>query len=70
MHWKKYAILLPPFVLIGILFVLYLPSSQKHYGISVALVFWAFYYTWIYIEKKRGKDDIEEPSNLGINKSD
>ncbi|RDI38025.1 hypothetical protein [Falsibacillus pallidus] len=56
MHWKKYTILLPPFILIALLMAIYLPSGQKHYVILAALVFWAFYYTWIFIEKKRGKE--------------
>jgi uncharacterized membrane protein YfcA len=67
MHWKKYAILLPPFVLIGLLLLNYLPTGQKHYAILVALVFWVFYYVWVYIDRKR-KDDIEKSSVNGINK--
>ncbi|MFD1779079.1 hypothetical protein ACFSFW_10410 [Fredinandcohnia salidurans] len=59
MHWKKYAILLPPFVLIGFLLLFYLPTGQKHFAILIALVFWTFYYAWVYIDKKRRKDGIE-----------
>nr|WP_304217145.1 hypothetical protein [Fredinandcohnia onubensis] len=68
MHWKKYAILLPPFVLIGLLLLFYLPTGQKHFAILIALVFWTFYYTWVYIDKKRRKDGIERSSVKGINK--
>lgn len=68
MHWKKYAILLPPFILIGLLLVFYLPLGQKHYALLGALVFWAFYYTWVYIEKKRKKDGIEKSLFQGFNK--
>ncbi len=68
MHWKKYAILLPPFVLIALLLVFYLPLGQKHYAILVALLFWAFYYTWVYIEKKRKKDNGLKSSFKGIDK--
>ena len=60
MHWKKYAILTPPFLLIGVLLSIYLPVGQKQYAIVVALVFWAFYYIWVFIEKKRKNDDIEK----------
>jgi len=60
MHWKKYAILTPPFLLIGVLLSIYLPVGQKQYAIVVALVFWVFYYIWVFIEKKRKNDDIEK----------
>ncbi|WP_077617526.1 hypothetical protein [Bacillus sinesaloumensis] len=63
MHWKKYAMLLPPFVLIGLLLLFYLPTGQKHYAILVALVFWAVYYAWVCIDKKRGTEGVK-----GINK--
>ena len=56
MHWKKYAILTPPFLIIGVLLILYLPPSQKHYGMLFSLVFWVAYYTWIAMEEKRKKD--------------
>jgi hypothetical protein len=52
MHWKKYSILLPPFVLIVLLLFYYLPSGQKHYAIVGAFLFWACYYAWFYVEKK------------------
>ena len=55
MHWKKYAIFTPPFLLIGVLLAICLPPSQKHYAILFSLVFWAFYYTWVAIEEKGRK---------------
>ncbi len=70
MHWKKYAILAPPFLLIGVLLSIYLPVGQKQYAIVVALVFWAFYYIWVFIEKKRKNDDIEKNKINGINKQE
>lgn len=68
MHWGKYAILTPPFLLIGTLLAIYLPMGQKHYAILVALVFWAFYYAWVYVEKKKIKDDSKAPNFKCINK--
>lgn len=58
MDWKKYAILLPPFILIGILLSIYLPSVQKQYAIGVALVFWAVYYIWSYLDRKSKIDNM------------
>lgn len=55
MHWKKYAILTPLFLFMGIVLAFYFPVGQKHYAILVALVFWVFYYVWVYIEKKNKK---------------
>jgi hypothetical protein len=68
MVWKKYAILTPPFLIIGILLAIYLPLGQKHYAILVAFVFWATYYAWVYIEKKRIKDDNKPPNFKDIKK--
>ena len=53
MHWKKYAILIPPFLLIGVLLITYLPPDQKHYVMLFSLLFWVAYYTWIAIEEKK-----------------
>ncbi|MEN2767897.1 hypothetical protein [Ornithinibacillus xuwenensis] len=53
MHWKKYLILLPPFVLIVILLSIYLPSEYKQYAIIGVLLFWVTYYTWVYLDKKK-----------------
>ncbi|MCH1626451.1 hypothetical protein [Fredinandcohnia quinoae] len=56
MDWKKYAFLLIPFLLLGIILVVYLPHEQIHYATLVPLVFWAIYYIWIYIEKRQRKE--------------
>jgi hypothetical protein len=52
MHRKKYWILLPPFLILGILLIIYLPATQTVWAISVPIGFWAAYYGWIYMEKK------------------
>ena len=66
MHRKKYMILFPPFFLIFVLLVIFLPVNQKHYIALAPLAMWAFYYTWIFIEKKRKKDYVEKPTYENI----
>lgn len=44
MHWKKYGILLPPFLIIAVLLGIYLPIGQKYFATLVVLLFWVFYY--------------------------
>ncbi|MBM6619588.1 hypothetical protein [Bacillus suaedaesalsae] len=51
MHWKKYLILLPPFLFIGILSIILLPVGEKHNSLLLALLFWVVYYLWIHFEK-------------------
>ncbi|UJF36067.1 YgjV family protein [Paenibacillus hexagrammi] len=53
MHWKKYAILLPPFACIAILLALYLPNEQKFFAVLIAPVFWTFYHLWIHVDNRR-----------------
>lgn len=60
-YWnnKKYWILLPIFLGIGVLLFIWLPEKNKKLIILVPIVFWATYYAWIYIEnirKSREKD--------------
>ncbi len=50
---KKYWILMPPFLLIGLLLVIYLPQNLKPLAILTALVFWCVYYIWTYIERNK-----------------
>lgn len=52
MHKKKYFILMPPALIIGIFLIYYFPVSQKPYLFLIPLVFWIIYYTWIYFEKR------------------
>ena len=58
MDSKKYFILLPLFILIGIFLIIYLPPGQNQYPILIVfiLIFWAVYYFWVYIDKKRNKE--------------
>lgn len=48
---KKYWILLPPFLVAGILLIIYLPQQFKPLAFVISLLFWAAYYTWTYIDK-------------------
>lgn len=68
MDWKKYAILLPPFLLIGIVSLIYLPSGQRQYAIGVPLVFWVVYYTWCYFDEKSNRDNINNSQSERIDK--
>jgi hypothetical protein len=54
-YWldKKYWILLPPFLVIGILLFIYLPGEHRKFVLLVPIVFWATYYTWRYMDKTR-----------------
>ncbi|MNI35583.1 hypothetical protein D3C73_896090 [compost metagenome] len=57
LHKKKYAILLPPFFIIGLIFLFTLPADRRmYYVFAVLLVFWLTYYSWIFIEEKRKKN--------------
>ena len=60
MHWKKYMILLLPFLLSGILVLLYLPSSKRYYAFLIGIIFWIVYYVWINFEKNRRKETNEQ----------
>ncbi|WP_112181976.1 MULTISPECIES: hypothetical protein [Paraliobacillus] len=52
MHWRKLALLLPPFILIGYLLITYLPDTLSQYSIVIAILFWVIYYGWVFIEEK------------------
>jgi len=52
---KKYWILMPPFLLLAILLILYLPTDLKPYSIISVLIFWITYYTWNYVDKTHTK---------------
>jgi len=49
---KKYWILMPPFLILGIVLITSLPKKYLPYSFLVALTFWGFYYLWVYLEKK------------------
>ena len=53
MHKKKYFILLPPAVLVGIVLLYNLPTADRAYVFLAPLAFWIMYYGWIYIEKRK-----------------
>jgi predicted membrane channel-forming protein YqfA (hemolysin III family) len=54
MHRKKHWILLPSYILIGVLSIIFLPQILKTSALFVlALIFWGIYSTWIYIENKK-----------------
>lgn len=52
MHWRKLALLLPPFILGFYLLVTYLPETLSQYSIVVAILFWVIYYAWVFFEEK------------------
>ena len=52
---KKYWILMPPFLLLAILLILYLPTDLKPYSIISVMIFWVTYYIWTYADKKQNK---------------
>lgn len=40
MHWKKYWLLLPLFLLAAILLFIYLPDHQRQYVFTIPVLFW------------------------------
>ncbi|MEC1372972.1 hypothetical protein [Heyndrickxia oleronia] len=57
MDWKKYAIIVPPAVLLTIILAFSLPLHLKPYTLAIPLISWGVYYTWIYMEKQRKSED-------------
>lgn len=57
MHWRKLALLLPPFILSFYLLITYLPDTLSQYSIVVAILFWVIYYGWVFIEEKKSNTD-------------
>jgi len=53
MDKKKYNILLPPFLIIGILVIYFLPVEQMYMALFVPLLFWVSYYSWVEVEKRK-----------------
>ncbi|NOU82803.1 hypothetical protein GC101_28465 [Paenibacillus sp. LMG 31459] len=52
LHKMKYFILLPPFLVLGIILAYNLPYDKRSFALLLTtLVFWITYYIWIYIEK-------------------
>ncbi|RLQ93106.1 hypothetical protein D9X91_18930 [Falsibacillus albus] len=50
---KRYWILMPPFLIIGIVLMKLSPQHLRPYVLLIPIVFWIVYYLWGYIEKKR-----------------
>lgn len=46
---------MPPFLLLAILLILYLPTDLKPYSIILVLIFWVTYYIWTSADKKQNK---------------
>jgi hypothetical protein len=53
---KRYWLLLPPFLIIGIILVIYLAQILKPLAILTALAFWIVYYSWDYLSKNIGDE--------------
>lgn len=53
MQQKKYFILLPPFVIFGLILLFALPKQHLTYVFVAPIIFWIVYYSWIVVEKKR-----------------
>jgi hypothetical protein len=52
-HKKKYFILMPPMLIIGIFLLYFFPANQRPYVLTIPIVFWIFYYIWINFERKQ-----------------
>ncbi|MEC0093413.1 hypothetical protein [Paenibacillus macquariensis] len=52
---KKYFILMPPMLIIGLYLFYFLPANKRPYVFLVPIVFWLIYYTWLFIERIQKK---------------
>ncbi|MCM3717559.1 hypothetical protein [Fictibacillus phosphorivorans] len=52
---KKIWILLPPFVLIGLFLLFYLPKDLKAIALLTGLFFWVTHQIWINLENKKNR---------------
>jgi len=43
---------MPPFLILTIVSVIYLPQDYRPYSFLVVITFWIVYYAWNYIEKR------------------
>ncbi|MGG3622861.1 hypothetical protein ABES25_04770 [Bacillus gobiensis] len=53
MDKKKYFILMPPFLILGISLLYYLPKHKLFFAMLSVMGFWTVYYLWSNIEKKK-----------------
>jgi len=49
---KKYWTLMPFFLTLAIVLLIYLPQDYMPYSLFPIVIFWITYYSWNYIEKK------------------
>ncbi|SEN77687.1 hypothetical protein SAMN05518670_2688 [Paenibacillus sp. OK076] len=52
---KKYFILMPPMLIIGLFIIYFLTANQRAYVFLVPIVFWLTYYIWVFVERKQDK---------------
>ncbi|MEZ2715056.1 hypothetical protein [Niallia circulans] len=50
---KKYWLIMPSFLIIGIVLILFLPPEKSYIPLSFPIVFWCIYYVWKHCEKDR-----------------
>ena len=63
---KKYWILMPPFLILAIVLMIFLPENYRSYSFLVIILFWLVYYFCGYNEKKKLPkiDGVQLPLNL------
>lgn len=50
---KKYWLLMPPVLILGIVLILFLPPEKNFIPLSLPIVFWCIYYVWKHYEQDR-----------------
>ena len=48
---KKYWVLMPPFLILTLVLIVYSPTEYRAYSFTPVVVFWIVYYIWSYIGK-------------------
>lgn len=56
MDYKKYFILLIPTLIAMGIIVFTFPANQRWLAIPLAFVFWAAYYVWMAIDRRKQKE--------------
>ncbi|WP_223254272.1 hypothetical protein [Halobacillus halophilus] len=59
---KRYWILMPPFLLMTVLLVIFLPIEYRWYSFLPIVVFWMVYYIWNYYSEKDNNMQNDERS--------
>ncbi|MGP4077397.1 hypothetical protein [Halobacillus sp. K22] len=57
---KRYWILMPPFLLMTVLLVIFLPIEHRWYAFLPIIVFWIVYYIWNYYSQKKNNSKNNE----------